>query len=178
MGKNICVIFLFDKITQQYLKSLTEKASAFDFNMDNNYPHLTIANYPGINPNHIKRYFASFFGDVEVFPLSFVHLIRLDARVIAIEPGVSQKLTQIYQKFHEKYAKEANIWTQISLANFHPHVSIISGEPEILDTLYPHLRDAFVPFNGYITAVEVSEILSDGYKILAHIDLKNTYHIY
>lgn len=177
MGKNICVILLFDQTTSQYLKSLTEKAYAFDFSFEDNYPHLTIANYPGINPERIKRYFEGFFKDIEVFPLSFVHLIRLDDHVIAVEPGVSQTLTQIYQKFHEKYGQEANVWTQTSLANFHPHVSILTGESAMLNQLYPHIRNNFVPFNGYVTAVEVSEILSDGFKILAHIDLKNMRNI-
>ncbi|MGI6713883.1 MAG: 2'-5' RNA ligase family protein [Bacilli bacterium] len=171
MGRNICIILLFDPITNQHLTRLMEKTAAFDLPTKNHYPHLTIANYPGINPRKVKSYFANFFKKIKAFPISFIHLIRLDQKIIAIEPGSSNTLMEIYENFNIKYGEDANVWTK-SIATFRPHISIAQGEAAILDQLYPYLLDAFVPFNGYITAVEVSEVLNEGYKILARIDLE------
>lgn len=171
MGRNICIILLFDPITTQHLVGLMEKTAAFDLVGKHHYPHLTIANYPGINPRKIKNHVASFFKKTYAFPISFAHLIRLDQRIIALQPGSSPHLFAIYENFNIKYAKNANVWTK-SLATYRPHVSIANGEPELLDQLYPYLLDAFVPFNGYVTAVEVSEVLADGFKILARIELQ------
>ncbi|NLI94242.1 MAG: 2'-5' RNA ligase family protein [Erysipelotrichaceae bacterium] len=172
MKRNICIILTFDEQTTNKLQSLKRELYAFDIEFKTNHPHITIANYPGIRTNVIKKYVKHFFMDIEPFPIVFNQLKLLNEHLLVIEPIDNPRLNEIYHTFHEAYGKLANKWTSIEELEFRPHITIYFDRERDMKKIKKHMLLHFTSFTGYITGVEVSEVSDGDYKILDRLEFK------
>lgn len=171
MGRNICIILTFDTETEKKLKQLKEVLYAFDIEFNHNHPHITIANYPGINPTMIKKYAEHFFKEVKQFPIVFSKVEVIKSYLVAITPLDNPTLNTLYHNFHDAFDQLANEFTAVKTGKFIPHISLLFEEERNLEPLVGALKAEFTSFTGYVTGVEVSEVLPTGFKILRRLEL-------
>ncbi len=172
MGKNIFILLTFDDETTKRLQAFKEELYAFDVHFDYNHPHITIANYPGINTVTIKKYAEHFFKKIKPFPIILAKLALIDKHLLVIEPIDNSRLNEIHHTFHEAYDEYSTIYTTMKDGKYMPHITLHYDLERDLKPIFEELAPKFVSFTGFITGVEVSQINDNGFKILRRILLK------
>lgn len=165
--KRICAIFSLDEGTkdriQAYRDALTVK---YGVPRKSIYPHITLAHYVAIEQEEIIEYSEKFIKGIHAFNVQYNAIEVLGGNCIACIVNPSCIITDLYNRYHEKFDSHCDVWTKKENKLWIPHSTIYGEAESKLEEMKSFLESQFTPFEGKVIGFELSQINEDGFEII------------
>lgn len=166
MKKDVSVIWVLDKETNERLNELKKVVEKFDIDFQPTYAHITIASFINIDVDEILQYTKDFFKDKRSFSFNCSVLGLLTTNCIACIPSISREMFGVFKEYHKEFDSYCNEWTSYKRGLWLPHTSIYYSEIEDLSIIFAEMYKEFVQFSGKVVSVELSIVKEDGFDII------------
>ncbi|MDD4797353.1 MAG: 2'-5' RNA ligase family protein [Eubacteriales bacterium] len=158
-NKFLIVLARFDADTQATFYRLDAALGACG-QAEDIAPHITLGAYVGVSEDDLVQWTQAFAAARPPLPIYFSHVGLFGSSVCFLAPRVDRPLLDFHAAFHARYDENcgevgkpfslhAGVWV--------PHATLAMAPELPLCDVVPIVTEAFEPFAGYITALDVCE---------------------
>ena len=134
------------------------------------YGHITVASFVGEDEEGFIRDCLPLLSSVPPFTVSYRSVDILEATsVVVAKAEPSGGLLRLHALAARRFGPSLNRWTAGSA--WVPHTTLMYGPGADLTAARDRARAAFVPFRTVIRRLEFSQVLENGYRIAAGVEL-------
>lgn len=166
---DICAILRLDEEAEERLLALRQAAGAPPAPF---YAHVTLAHYQGLEKAAAVDWAARCASAWRPIPLRFDGAGLLTPDCAACFLAMDAPLQDCYRAFHREYDRFCDQWTALSHGRWRPHCSLVTDTDADYFALARALERAFRPFTGRAAALELSEVLPQGFDVFASWQLE------
>lgn len=139
------------------------------------YPHLTLGHFPSASKKVLLKTIKKISKGTNSIDVGFKGVDLLNESLVALTVERQQVLDTMYETLHNSTPFEADVWTSPNSGKFVPHVSLYFSQTLDLTEMFEYILKSFVPFEGKLVAIELSQFDGKTYTIVKRFPLKKRF---
>lgn len=167
--REICAILVLDEESQERVNHLRREMVAHGLPPGSVHGHVTLAHFHKMDPDTLITWTRNFLQDRTPFDLIFNKVDHLGPCLVFYAED-SEILNSWYEEYNQHFDYFSDPFTSLREGQWTPHATLFCDEKMDKAEQLIEVKRIFKPFRARVVRLELSEILDEGYRILAAFD--------